>query len=161
WVDPARAAESFRSVAAAWLQSRRNVAESTLARDESYLRNLILPHLGGLELREVTVEVLDDWVQVLGEVEGHAPATTRRAFQIVGAILDRAVKLRKLPANPSRVGAAIALPAVMTAEMRFMDPGEVEQLAYAVPTRFRTLILTAAYTGLRWGELAGLRAKRL
>lgn len=161
WVDPARAAESFRSVAAAWLQSRRNVAESTLARDESYLRNLILPHLGGLELREVTVEVLDDWVQVLDEVEGKAPATTRKAFQIVGAILDRAVKLRKLPANPARVGEAIALPAVMTAEMRFMDPGEVEQLADAVPTRFRTLILTAAYTGLRWGELAGLRAKRL
>jgi integrase len=46
-------------------------------------------------------------------------------------------------------------------EMRFLSPGEVQSLADAVPPRYRALILTAAYTGLRWGELVGLRAKRL
>jgi site-specific recombinase XerC len=34
-------------------------------------------------------------------------------------------------------------------------------LADAIPRRFRALVLVAAYTGLRWGELAGLRVKRV
>lgn len=100
-------------------------------------------------------------MQHLDEIEGKAPATTRKAFQLAGAVLDRAVTLRKLPANPARVGEAVNLPAMDSTEMRFLDPGEVDELARAIPERFRTLVLTAAYTGLRWGELTGLRAKRL
>jgi hypothetical protein len=38
---------------------------------------------------------------------------------------------------------------------------EVAALADAIPPRFRALVLVAAYTGLRWGELAGLRVKRV
>jgi integrase len=161
WVDPRRSSETFGSVADAWLKSRRDVAASTLARDDSYLRNLILPHLGQLQLREVTVEELDGWVQHLDEVADKAPATVRKAFQIASSVLDRAVTLRKIPANPARVGEGISLPAFDTSEMRFLEPAEVSALAGAVPDRYRALILSAAYTGLRWGELAGLKAKRL
>jgi integrase len=42
-------------------------------------------------------------------------------------------------------------------EMRFLTPEEVGTLADAVPERFRALIYFAAYTGLRWGEIAALR----
>jgi integrase len=38
---------------------------------------------------------------------------------------------------------------------------EVAALAAAIPRRFRALVLVAAYTGLRWVELAGLRTKRV
>ncbi len=161
WIDPARASETFGSVADAWMKTRRDLAASTRARDESYMRKLIVPHLGELELRHVTVEALDEWVNHLDEVEGKAPATVRKAFQLAGAVLDRAVTLRKLPANPARVGEGVSLPAMDDTEMRFLSPAEVQALADAVPKRYRALILTAAYTGMRWGELAGLRVKRL
>ncbi|MBA3361755.1 MAG: site-specific integrase [Acidimicrobiia bacterium] len=161
WVDPSLASESFAGVADAWLKSRRAVATSTAARDESYFRNLILPYLGDYELRHIGVEVLDDWVHDLDEVEGKSPATVRKAFQLAAAVLDRAVVLRKLPANPARVGAAISLPAMSDAEMRFLTADEVHELADATEPRYRALVLTAAFTGLRWGEAAGLRAKRL
>jgi integrase len=42
-------------------------------------------------------------------------------------------------------------------EMHFLGPNEVTQLAEAIEPRYRVLIYTAAYTGMRWGELAGLR----
>ena len=161
WVDPALAAESFGAVSDAWLKSRRAVADSTAARDESYFRNLILPYLADLELRHISVEVLDDWVHDLDEVEGKAPATVRKAFQLAAAVLDRAVVLRKLPANPARVGEAISLPAMSEVEMRFLTVDEVHELADAIEGRYRALVLTAAFTGLRWGEAVGLRAKRL
>lgn len=125
------------------------------------MRNLVLPYLGELELRHVTVERLDEWVNHLDEIEGKAPATVRKAYQLSGAVLDRAVTLRKLPANPARVGEAVSLPAMDDTEMRFLSPAEVRQLSDAVPDRYRALILTAAYTGLRWGELGGLRVRRL
>ena len=40
--------------------------------------------------------------------------------------------------------------------MRFLEPANVEELANAFADHYRPLILTAAYVGLRWGELAGL-----
>lgn len=46
-------------------------------------------------------------------------------------------------------------------EMRFLDPAQIEVLADAVEPRFRALIFTAAYTGMRWGELAALKVRRL
>jgi integrase len=45
--------------------------------------------------------------------------------------------------------------------MRFATVAEVAALADAIPPRFRALVLVAAYTGLRWGELAGLRVRRV
>jgi site-specific recombinase XerC len=45
--------------------------------------------------------------------------------------------------------------------MRFATLAQVTVLADAIPRRYRALVLVAAYTGLRWGELAGLRAKRV
>ena len=48
-----------------------------------------------------------------------------------------------------------------TTEMRFLDHDEVDALAGVIVAKYRALVLTAAYTGLRFAELAGLRAKRL
>ena len=41
--------------------------------------------------------------------------------------------------------------------MRFLSPTEIQQLAEAIHPRFRALVLTGAYTGARFGELAALR----
>ncbi len=45
--------------------------------------------------------------------------------------------------------------------MRFLSTGEVAEVADAIDSPYRALVLTAAYTGCRFGELAGLRAHRL
>jgi hypothetical protein len=45
--------------------------------------------------------------------------------------------------------------------MRFATVAQVAALASAIAPRYRALILVAAYGGLRWGELVGLRVKRV
>ncbi len=40
--------------------------------------------------------------------------------------------------------------------MRILEPAEMELPAAAVDPRYRATVLTAAYTGLRFGELAAL-----
>ena len=45
--------------------------------------------------------------------------------------------------------------------MRFLKPEEVAALTEAIAEHYQPLVLTAAYCGLRWGELAGLAADRV
>ncbi|HSJ83401.1 MAG TPA: hypothetical protein VLA91_06250 [Acidimicrobiia bacterium] len=40
--------------------------------------------------------------------------------------------------------------------MRLLDPLQVELLSQALPDRYQSFPIVAAYTGLRWGELSGL-----
>jgi integrase len=51
---------------------------------------------------------------------------------------------------------AVRLPKVKREEMRFLNPAEVAWLADMIDSRYRALVLVAAYGGLRIGELAGL-----
>lgn len=46
-------------------------------------------------------------------------------------------------------------------EMRIITPEQVAGIAAATDRRYRALVLTAAYAGCRWGELAGLRQMNL
>jgi Phage integrase family len=45
--------------------------------------------------------------------------------------------------------------------MRFLNPAQVATLADAIGSRYRALVLLGAYGGLRIGELAGLRRRRV
>ena len=44
--------------------------------------------------------------------------------------------------------------------MRLLDPAEINLLAETIDPRFSAMILTAAYTGMRFGELRALRIDR-
>jgi integrase len=46
-------------------------------------------------------------------------------------------------------------------EMWVATVAQVAALAQAIDPRFRALVLVAAYAGLRWGELVGLRVKQV
>jgi integrase len=45
--------------------------------------------------------------------------------------------------------------------MRIATVDQVVAIADRVPSRYRALVLVAAFGGLRWGELVGLRRKRI
>jgi len=65
---------------------------------------------------------------------------------------------RRIPTNPAR---GVKPPAVPRDEMRFLTAGEVARLADAIDPRYRALVLLGAYSGLRCGELCGLRVGRI
>jgi hypothetical protein len=45
--------------------------------------------------------------------------------------------------------------------MRIATVEQVAAIADRMPSRYRALVLVAAFSGLRWGELVGLRRKRI
>ncbi len=137
--------------------TRINLRPSTRARDESYFRNLILPTFKDAPLAKIQPVHVQQWVADL-DVAGYAPATTRKAYQLLSATFETAINSDLISRSPCR---GIRLPKVEREEMRFLSPSEVEELADAINPRYRVLVLTAAYTGLRIGELLGLKMSRL
>ena len=86
--------------------------------------------------------------------EGKAPGTVRKVHAVLSAILSEAVELDYLKGNPA--AGVKGLPRAPRREMLFLTAEEVQALAEAITPHYRVLIYTAAYTGLRSSELAGL-----
>jgi integrase len=97
------------------------------------------------------------WVTELS-AKGLAPATVHKCYQVLTKILAAAVEGGMIPRSPCR---GVPLPKVERGEMQFLTVAEVRRLAVAVGPGYRALILLGAYGGLRIGEMAGLRRKRL
>jgi integrase len=75
----------------------------------------------------------------------------------VGGGLDHAVRAGKLATNPATW---VDLPRLPTTERRYLSHEQVTALSDAAG-HHRTLVLLLAYTGLRWGEAAALKVRRV
>ena len=157
YTDPALGKTLFGRWAEHVQASRINLAPSTQARDEAYFRNLIHPFFADEQLAKVNPLQVQGWVSALLAMD-YAPGTIRKAYQLLSAVFDAAVSSDLIARSPCR---GIKLPRDVREEMRFLSPEEIEKLAGAIDPRYRTLVLTGAYTGLRSGELFGLKVNRL
>lgn len=156
WVDPRAGAVRLDEWAVRWQASTVGIRPSTVEQRASYLRSLILPELGHLQLSALDHLAVREWLARLAA--RRAPATARKAHQHLSSMLATAVDARLIAANPA---AGVALPVVARYEMRFLSPAEVARLAAAIDERYAALVWVGAYGGLRIGELAGLRRGRI
>jgi len=134
-----------------WHYGRIGLRPSTTARDDSYIRNLILPHLADTALRNLTPATIRSWIRTIHAT--YAPATVHKAHQILRAALEAAVRDGLLATNPAT---NTPLPKLEKPEHRYLTIDEIHQLANAIDPPFRALIYTGALAGLRPGELAAL-----
>jgi len=147
----------FREWAKQVEQTRLNRRPSSRARDHSLLRSLILPEFGDRPLASVDPMDIRRWIAGLEE-RGYAAATIGKAYQIVSRAFRVAVTDGIITRSPCR---EVKLPKIETPERRFLPATEVEELADSIDARYRSLVLTGAYTGLRFGEMAALRTDDL
>lgn len=142
----------FRDHAAGWLAGR-TVERATAARDESLLRVHVLPRWGAVPLPKIDHISIQQWVAELGR--RLAPATVRECYRVLSLVLRSAVQARLLAINPCD---GVRLPAKRRQdEPVTLTREEVTgKLLPEIPDRYRALVATAAYTGLRWGECVGL-----
>lgn len=152
FVDPRRGQVLFSDFAEKWLHAQLHWKESTRKRNTSLVRNHALSHFGRMPVASVTSETIRSWVSLLSETL--APATVVKAHQLVAAIFDAATVEGIIGRTPCR---GVKLPRVEQSELPTVTDEQVWEIADAVQPRYRVLVLTAAYTGMRWGELAALR----
>ena len=133
-----------------------NRRDSTKARDESYLRSLVLPVFAEMPIGAIGFYDVQEWITDL-VTDGYAPATICHAYQLLGRICNDAVTSGLIARTPCR---DINLPKIQDTEKRFLSPTEISNLADTIQPRYRALVITAAYTGCRVGELIGLDVDR-
>lgn len=161
WVDPDRSGVLFRVVAEKWFATKKLRKPKTVAGYRSLLDNLVLKRWGSIPLRDIEFEDIQEWVTLLCEsggvrFEGRGLSASRavQAYQVLGQVLRFAVKSKRLATNPAE---EVELPSVISGERRYLTHLEVMKVAMAAG-RFRPLVLTLAYTGIRFGEAVALRA---
>ncbi len=151
WVDPRRGDVLWEDYTSEVLAGKSHLAPRTVETYEAAARR-VAPYLDGTPLRHVTPEQLDRIVAELSAV--YAPETVAKSVRLIRMVLGRAVAHQRLLRSPA---AALSAPPVPKREMRILTAEQVAELAAVMPDRYRTLPLTAAYMGLRFGELAGLQ----
>ena len=157
WTDPRAGRVSFAEWAGRWQETTTNLRPNTRALHAYLLRRFLLPAFAGTALADVDLMAVRSWLAGL-EDGVVSPNTVAKAYRLLARIMDTAVEAGMIVRNPCSVKGAATERAP---EMRVATVAQVGALAEAIDPRYRALVLVAAYAGLRWGELVGLRVKRV
>jgi integrase len=156
WVDPVLARVRVGEWSAVWLAGQVQLKPSTRARYELAVIRHILPAWENVRLSDVAYADVCRWVAELSEL-GLAASTVRYSQRVFSLMLTHAVRDGRLSRNPAE---GVKLPKIIRGEPRFLDHGQVVELAAAAEP-YGLLVRFLAYTGLRWGEMSALRVGSL
>jgi len=147
--------QTLGQYAAHWLDVKRNeIKASTWTRYEALLRVHVLPALGKLALEKITPQHLQRLY--LGRIaSGTSPSTVRRAHALLHHVFSDAMRLGLVGRNVSEL---VDPPRAPWHEMAFLTREQARALlSAATGHRLEALIVVALSTGMRQGELLGLR----
>jgi integrase len=133
---------------------------ATLQTYESVIRVQLSPFFGRRALEKIGRRELEAFIAEMNRA-GREPKTTLNALGVLHSIFELARREEWVQANPCTLVDKPRVDAT-DADIRFLDPEEIEALLRAVPDDNlgrveRRLYLTAAMTGMRQGELLALR----
>lgn len=156
WTAPERGRVTVGTWAEQWLDAQTSIKPSTRYRYTSLLHRHILPVWGRHKLADVTHGDVAKWVAGLSR-SGLAPSTVRQTHRVLSLVLTLAVRDGRIARNPAE---GVPLPRAVRKDPRFLTRAEVEALANGAGG-YGDVIRLLAFTGLRFGELAGLRVRRV
>jgi integrase len=153
---------SFGEFLDAWISDtvRGTVRDSTLWRDKSLIANHIKPALGRIKLKNLNAIHLqgmyrDRLDRGISEDKGLSGSTVQKIHHIVHKALGQAVKWDLIPRNPAE---SVKAPTPSSKEMRPLSADEARTLLRAAKgNRLEALYILAVHTGMRRGELLGLK----
>ena len=145
----------FNELARKWLKdvARHTVKPSTYDRYTSYIEKHLSPAFGRMKLKSITPEKIQSFVSDKIDL-GYAPRSVNSMLKVLGAVMKWGVRLNYVSKDPA---ASVERVKVIEDEMDFLNPDDVARLLESVPDDYHPLFATAVMTGLRQGELLGLR----
>jgi integrase len=157
-----RSGATFADAAAEYLrfaEHDRGCKPSTVRGYRSAIQAHLLPVFGSLELEDVTVQEIERWRSGMSGARQQrelSNKTKNNLLVLMHAIFRRAVKLYGLPSNP--VANIDRFRVRSSGDIQVFSPEEIWALVRAAASELdAALFLTAAFTGLRRGELLALR----
>lgn len=156
WHDPRLGDVPFALWADRWLAVRTpRLQPSTVDLYRYLLRRHVVPRFGASAVGQITPMDVQAWLADLHATD-LSPNTIAKAYRVLKGVMDGALDAAIIARSPcSLKGAGTE----RHDEITIATPEQVANLAAAVGPRWEALVFTAAYVGLRWGELAGLRRR--
>ena len=174
WRAPQRSKETVATWADRWMATKINLKPKTKADYEMTLRVYVVPRFGDVSIAKITRADVQAWVQELVDTRAGA-STVRHAVAALNQILNEAIKSGEITANPCQ---HVTLPRLPKGQVKPLTPEQIKSLAEAIeypvikpaghgavaPGRhyfpeYGLLIRLTALTGLRAGEVAGIKRK--
>lgn len=140
-----------------WVEShgKTNLRPSTFDSYKGYIRNYIVPHLGNVQLRQLTPAMLDTMFQKMFE-KGLSQSSVRYVQRVLSVALEAARKYRYIETNPAR-----DIITKFGKNGKTPDPYTVAQMqqlmANLIGTEWEMAIMLGGLYGLRISEILGLR----
>lgn len=146
---------TFDELADEW-RSQLRVGERTVERYDSNLRIYLRPRFGHRRAQEITV---DDVARLIADLEaaGKAGWTVRNVLTTLSSLMSWAKRRGMVPSNPVGDLEAREKPKVGRKHQRVFERHEIEALLKAADDKYRPLVATAVFSGLRLMELLALR----
>lgn len=154
FVDPRRAQTPFGEWSKIWMDAQ-NVAPGTTAKRRRLLSALLLPEWEHTPLCDITLFAAKSWA---AKNTTHAPVTVQHALTLLSMILTGAADAGYILGNPlfRRTRTTGRAHHQHKEEAVWAQPDKAVEIADRLGDCRGLMVLTACWTGLRWGELAGL-----
>jgi integrase len=133
--------------------------EATRRDYESCLSCHLLPHFKGWRVRAITVAAVERYRDSMLKAR-HGRRTINKALTLLGSVCRHAVKHGWMATNPASMVAKLRDDTEhdeQPIEDNVLRPVEIQRMLASADERWRVLLMTAVLTGLRAGELLGLR----
>ncbi|WP_020062091.1 site-specific integrase [Bacillus sp. 123MFChir2] len=145
-----------------WFEERRNhLQKTTFDIHFIYYQNVIKPMLGHFKIQQITPLHIQKFVNKLVSEAKYSEHTVHLIYRIVSASLKKAKVMKIIKDNPA---SGITLPKIKRKEMNIWSLEQVNHFISATKsinrlTRCYIGFLIALFTGMRQGEILGLRWK--
>jgi integrase len=148
----------FSTVADDWLKSKVNIRENTKEGYRGHMETHLKPAFEGMKINQITLAVIEQFRATLLKT-GTTVATTKKILSTLSQIMKYAVKHHYQDYNPVRDLERLQTPHNEDEEdLNILQPDQISSLVNATATPGdKVLLMVAALTGMRQGELFGLK----
>jgi integrase len=136
----------------------RQVDDVTVRDYRGVINGYLLDAFGAQPLEQITPDMIDSYKEELIAERRLSNRTIVRHLTVLHGIFKRAKRVWGLQSNPAAAELVERPKVTYTGEFDTLEPDEIEQLATAAADeQDAAIIKTAAFSGLRQGELLALR----
>jgi integrase len=143
---------TFKDAAKDYIDRQKSlVSPKEYERQKSILEKHLKPFFAG-RLRQVSKGLIEEYIALRSRK--CLPATVRKEVGVLKHLLNWGVEGKMIDANPA---ARVTLPKAPAGRLRYLQPTELQVILTHCPPWIKPLVQLAVATGMRRGEILGLR----
>jgi integrase len=147
----------FSDVSKNWLKYKKpNIRHTTYIQYAGHINNHLTPYFGATKINRINFNTIEKYISYASERKVN-PSTLKKILITLGGILKYSVRKKYLDSNPIR---EIEKPKNKSCkkEVDFLKPEEIRGFIEATDDqKYKAMFLMAIMTGMRQGELLGLK----